>query len=86
VDDALWYCQVRVTKDSYDGPCLEQVRQDGMEDHLHTVHRVSRMEMRAPYDVIGRFTLARGSHHGKPPRQPATDDKTIEMFGKDEFR
>lgn len=78
MDDAEWYCQVDM-----DGlPCMTVVKQPDMERHLNG-HRIWPS---TPDEVRSRYTLARGSHHGKPPRLSKTDDETLPMFDRKDFR
>ncbi len=81
IDDALWICRVPKAG-SLTGFCDVMVPQTDLEKHLWSDHRKREA---TPEKVIGWFLLARGSHHGKPPRLGKTEDATMEMFGKDDW-
>lgn len=77
-DGALWICRVE-SLGSLTGTCDVMVPQEDLEKHLWTDHRKRET---TPEKVIGWFLLARGSHHGKPPRLGKAEDTTMPMFEK----
>lgn len=82
VEDSLWFCRVEAPL-SVTGYCETMVKQSDLEDHLKRQHRIRPTD---PLDLIKHFTLARGSHHGKPPGRGKVDDQTYKMFDKGDFR
>lgn len=83
VDGSEWRCR-HPSRTSETGECDVVVVQQDMEGHLATDHRMRNL---TPEQVWAMFALVRGApSRGRPPGLGKTDDETMPMFERGDFR
>lgn len=83
IDGSEWRCR-HPSRSSETGECDVVVVQQDMEGHLATDHR---MKALTPEQVWSMFALVRGApSRGRPPGLGKTDDETMPMFERGDFR
>jgi hypothetical protein len=83
VEGSEWRCRHPSTG-SATGECDVVLVQEGMEAHLRTDHG---MRSLTPEQVWALFVLVRGApSRGRPPGLGKTDDQTMTMFDREDFR
>lgn len=82
VDDSEWRCR-HPSRTSDTGECDVVLKQQAMEDHLRTEHRMKGL---TPEQVWAMFALVRGApSRGRPPGMGKTEDETLPMFDRGDF-